>query len=229
LAGCVKTCEILGRQRDAAEHPTSVIVAMEIGTASDQQAAIGGEVDELALQFGRVIRVMRLERVEPRVDQRCEHGGLRSNAGMRHRGNTATPVNGREDGEWRRPDSRDECGPAGRKVSIECFLNRRDVTAGHERLGDPWASNRTALFTRRRGHERVGVDRDTQARQPFPDCANAFDTLSPLRAQKGGERTIGGIDEVTEDMHVLPIVDCGDLYAVHDTNPESLGSTTRFK
>jgi hypothetical protein len=229
LAGCVKTCEIVGRQRNSAEHPIAVIVAMEIGSAGDQKAVSGREIRKLAPEFGRMIRVMRLEGVEPRVDKRREHGWLRCNPGMRHRGNTAAVVNGREHGERRRPDSRDERWPACRKVSIECFLNCRDVTAGHQRLGERRTSNRTALVTRRGSDKRVGVDRDIQPCQPFPDFANAFDTLRPLRAEKVGERAIGRIDEVTEDMHVLPIVDGGDLYAVHDTNPESLGSTARFR
>lgn len=228
MAGCVKTCEVVGRQRDPSEHPIAAIVAMEIGPAGDQKAVIGREIRELAPEFGRVIRVMRLERVEPRFDKRREHGRLRCHPGMRHRGNTAAVMNGRKHGERRRPGSRDERRPACRKVPIECFLNRRDVTTGHQRLGEGRAANRTALITRRRSDKRVDVDRDIQPCQPFPDFSNAFDTPSPLRAEKVGEGAIGCIDEVTEDMHVLPVVDCSDLDAVHDTYPESLGGTARF-
>jgi hypothetical protein len=229
LAGCVKTSEIVGRQRDPAEHPIAVIVAMEIGPPGDQQTVIGRKIRQPAPEFGRVIRVMRLEGVEPRVDKRREHGWLRCNPGVRHRRNTAAVVNGREHGERRRPDARNERRPAGRKVSIECFLNRRDVTAGQQRLGERRASNRTALITRRRRDKRLDVDRDIQPCQPFPDFPNAFDTPSSLRAKKVAERAIGCIDEITEDVHVLPIVGGGDLYAVDDANPDSLGSTSRFR
>lgn len=202
-----------GRKGDGAGFEAMRRVAVEVRAASDEQAKLTGKAKIALDERGIVVGVKDLQGVKASLRQRRNRWFVAKFTGMRERCHATGLVDDRDDGVGRSAGARDERGAAGAKPAIERFLRVRDISGVHQCTRDEWTANRSAAVCRRPREHGPEIDRHTERRQAIPDRPRPREPCVSLLGKEPVEGVVPRIEEITEHVHVSPLVERRDLDA----------------
>lgn len=184
---------------------------------------------KLVADPGRVVGVMNLDRVKTSADELCQNQRLSRHPWVCHRSYPVCAVDPLQHIDWRRPDARNESRLSCRKVAIECLLHRRDVTGRHKRSRYHGATHGRAGAAHRRGDEGIDVDHCAELSESRANLADPFDPTRPLCLEKARKPNVGGLDEVSQNVHVVPVVHGRNLDAIHELDARGVSGVARLR
>ena len=194
-------------------------VTVIIGAAGEEQIQIARKPHVPASRRRIVIRMVRLQCIEPCLAQR---GDARIDARLTRmckRSHSPGVVDDAYDSLRGGAGARHECRISDRQPSVERVTDIGDVSGRHERSCDLRSAHRMPDITTGLLAERLNVDWKTQSGKLLRYRLHACHPLPALTSQKIPQRLIVRFEEISKDVDVAPFLDGGDLNAGHGLNP----------